>query len=162
MKCESCSKGEMVTRRENFRYKGSGLPGVTLRNVEVSRCSACGEYEVSIPRIEALHRAIALDLIEKPTRLTPEEIRFLRKYIGLSGADFAKMMHVDPSTVSRWEKGIQPMGEVSDTLLRTHVLLRKPVEHYPFDKLSEVAKEAPEPLRIALKPAADGWKHTTL
>jgi putative zinc finger/helix-turn-helix YgiT family protein len=152
----------MVTRRENFLYKGSGLPGVTLQNVEVSRCSSCGEYEVSIPRIESLHRAIALELIEKPTRLTPEEIRFLRKYLGLSGTDFAKMMHVDPSTVSRWEKGIQPMGEVSDTLLRTQVLLRKPVDRYPVNKLSEVAKEEPAPLRIALKPAADGWKHTTL
>jgi putative zinc finger/helix-turn-helix YgiT family protein len=157
MKCDACGSAEMVTTVESYRYKGVGLPGVTLLGVEVSRCPACGEQEVAIPRIEELHRTIALSLIGKPSRLTPEEVRFLRKYLGLSGADFARMMHVDPSTVSRWERGDQVIGEVSDAFLRAQVLLRKPVDHYPVDGLSDVAKDDPTPLRVALQPASDGW-----
>ena len=45
----------------------------------------CGETEVVIPHIEALHRekeAIATALVVKRARLAPEEIRFLRKYLG--------------------------------------------------------------------------------
>ena len=30
----------MTTRRENVRYDASGLPGVTLVGVEVSRCAS--------------------------------------------------------------------------------------------------------------------------
>src|SRR5262245_53951997 len=102
MNCMECG-APMVTRPENYRYRESGLPYVTLTGIRISRCDACGNFEVSIPRIEALHRAIAKILIEKMTRFTGAEIRFLRKSLGLSGADFSRRMGVTVETVSRWE-----------------------------------------------------------
>ena len=95
MKCINCGS-TMKSARENFKYEASGLPYVTLRMIEVRRCAKCGEYEVVIPRIEELHRAIALVLIVKPTRLTPEEIRFIRTYFDWTGAEFARHMGVTP------------------------------------------------------------------
>lgn len=156
MKCIHCDS-EMVTTVEPYRY----FPGVTLLGIEISRCPVCGEQEIAIPRVEELHRTIAVSLIGKHERLTPDEIRFLRKYLDLSGVDFARMMRVDPSTVSRWERGDQPIGEGSDVLLRTLVLLRKPVDHYPVDNLNDVAKDGPIPLRATLKLDVGGWQQAS-
>src|SRR5260370_836362 len=108
MKCPSCS-AKMTTSRENFRYDASGLGNVTLANVEVSRCPECGEYQVVIPAIEQLHAALAEALVRQRARLRSEEVRFLRKYLGLSGPDFARIMDAAPETVSRWETGRQQM-----------------------------------------------------
>jgi hypothetical protein len=65
----------METRRENYRYDASGLSGIVLHGVQVSRCPQCGAEEVTIPRIEELHRVIARALIGKPTQLAAREIR---------------------------------------------------------------------------------------
>ena len=76
----------MTTRRENMSYDTSGLPGVTLAGVEVSRCAHCGEHEVAIPRIAGLHRVMAHAVIRKSSRPTPAETRFLRRTLGWSGS----------------------------------------------------------------------------
>ena len=47
MTCMTCG-GKSKGARENYRYNATGLPGVTLMNVKVSRCSVCGEHEVAI------------------------------------------------------------------------------------------------------------------
>jgi YgiT-type zinc finger domain-containing protein len=95
MKCESCG-AQMKVGRENYRYAESGLDTITLVDIEVRRCPECGEYEVSVPRIEELHCLIAQQVALKRARLTPQEIRFLRKYLGFSGVDFRR-----PSTSRR-------------------------------------------------------------
>lgn len=70
MNCLQCGS-EMKMARENYKYDASGLPGITLVGVEVVRCPNCGEYEVSIPSIEDLHRAIAHPLAYKRARSKP-------------------------------------------------------------------------------------------
>src|SRR6266850_5099937 len=109
MKCSQCGT-TMKTRRENYRYDECGLTNVTLAGVSVARCPRCGNYEVSIPNIEGLHRRIARTLIEKKTRFRGEEVRYLRKSMGWSGADFARHMGVTEETVSRWENDAAPIG----------------------------------------------------
>lgn len=155
MKCMQCGS-PMKTKRENFLYGASGLP-VTLLGVEVSRCKKCGEFEVAIPRIEELHRVIAMEVIGKRARLAPAEIRFLRKVLGWSGADLARRIGVGVGAVSRWENGRDPMGPVADRLLRLMVAHTKAGTDYPVDRLAEVAEEAPEPLRLGMQPDAKGW-----
>ena len=147
----------MKTARENFRYDACGLPGLTLVNVEVSRCPQCGEYEVAIPAIEDLHRAIAGAIVAKRTRLTPAEVRFLRKLLGWSGTDFAERIGVTPETVSRWETGAAPIGPTADRLLRLMVAFTRPIEKYSLDTLKEVAQEEPAPLRLGLRADERGW-----
>ena len=34
-----------------------------------------------------------------------DAIKKLRKLLGLSQVDFARILHVDPITISRWERG---------------------------------------------------------
>ncbi len=155
MKCEAC--GELMrSTRENYNYSASGLPYVTLVHVEVRRCKACGEHEVVIPRIAQLHRAIALSVVNKRPRLTGAEVRFLRKYLGWSGADFAKHMGVAAESVSRWENERDKMAATADRLLRLMVATRRPVSDYDLDFLAELEDEA-APIHLRLESAKEGW-----
>ncbi len=157
----------METRRENYHYTASGLPHVTLQQVEVSRCPVCGETEVAIPHIEALHRAIAAVLVQKRARLAPEEIRYLRKYLGWLGVDFAAHMGVTPETVSRWERSTTPMGGQADRLLRLLVVNLAPGQEYSADRLTALLTgiaEEPEihAMRLGLQIDAEDWHAATL
>src|SRR3990172_5440123 len=134
MKWAECG-ASMATRKENYRYAESGLRYVTLVGIEVSRCPECGNYEVSSPRIEDLHRLIAKSLIEKMTRFTGSEVRFLRKSLGLSAADFARRMGVTVETVSRWEHNAVAIGPKADRLLRLLVAQGRLTTQYPEEKL---------------------------
>ena len=127
MKCPQCQTG-METRRENHRYIESGLPNVVLENVEKQRCPKCGETSLSIVQPLKLHKMIAMDIIRQPERLSSAEIKYLRKWMGWSGVDFAKRMGVDPATVSRWERAEDPqaMGPVAERLLRLFVAFYAP------------------------------------
>ena len=164
MKCPQC-RNEMIHRTENHRYTESGLPNVVLVGVEVEHCQTCGEILVSIPNIEGLHRAIAMELIRHPGRLAPNEIRFLRKWLGWSGVDFAKHMGVTPETVSRWESvdNGKAMGGTAERLLRLSVAHGQPIDQYPIDMLAEVSDDqAPKTGLLAMKPERSGWVPTRL
>lgn len=157
MKCDICG-AQMKSGRENYRYTACGLDTVTLMNVEVRRCPECGEYEVDIPRIEELHRLIAQEVASKKARLTPQEVRALRKYLGFSGVDFAATLDVTPETVSRWETGKKQMSPVAERALRLMIFVRDPIAEYPLEKLAEVAQGEALPLRMRLRDSRAHWK----
>jgi len=161
MKCDACG-APMKSGRENFLYTACGLDTVTLMNVEVHRCAECGEYEVGIPRIEELHRLIAQEVAAKEARLTPPEVRFLRKYLGFSGVDFAAVLDVSPETVSRWENGKKQMSSVSERALRLMVFVRAPLAEYALEKLAEVAQGDAVPLRMKLRESRSQWQAEAL
>jgi putative zinc finger/helix-turn-helix YgiT family protein len=157
-KCPQCGD-PLETRRENHRYNESGLPNVILENIEIRKCASCGEEMLGIPRIEELHRVLAMAIIHHRERLSPQEVRFLRKWLGWSGRDFASHMGVDPATVSRWERvdAPTPMGPAADRLLRTLVAVGTPVDSYEspqehtnamrslFERLTEIDDAAAQP-----------------
>ncbi|MBI4700537.1 MAG: helix-turn-helix domain-containing protein [Deltaproteobacteria bacterium] len=157
MKCPACDK-PMTSARENYNYSACGLPHVTLKGVEVRRCGECGEHEVVIPRMTELHQAIAMAVVTKKARLTAAEVKFLRKHLAWSGADFARHMGVAPETVSRWENGREPMGAVADRLLRLMVVTQAPKPGYAIAALAELEDE-PAPARLKLAADRSGW-HT--
>lgn len=155
-KCRACREGELEIARKNHRYTESGLSNVVLQDVEVRSCSLCGDQQLVLPRVTELHRAIALAVVRTNARLSGEEIRFLRKYMGFSGADFAARMGVDPSTVSRWENGHEPIGSLADRLLRLMVVRDRPVEEYPIDELVHIVDKEKHAL-IGLRADRQGW-----
>jgi putative zinc finger/helix-turn-helix YgiT family protein len=156
MNCLECGT-TITTRRESFDYDASGLP-VTLADVEVNRCPRCEAFEVVIPRIEDLHRAIALEVIRQRSRLTPAEIRYLRTFLGWTEADLSHHMGVDESLVSHWESGEQPPGPVADRLLRLLVARSEPESDYPLSQLIGVTQEESQPHRLGLRVDAQGWQ----
>lgn len=155
-KCKQCKEGVLKSARENYLYVESGLPNVVLQGVEVRRCPKCGAHEVVIPRVTELFRVLALAVVRKAMRLTGAEIKYLRKSMGWSGADFALHMDVDPATVSRWENDKDRMSSQADRLLRLMVVRDRPVEEYPVDALTEIG-EGYDSKQIGLRPTGHGW-----
>ena len=154
--CMECG-GAMTTARENYRYDICGLRHVTLLGIWISRCAACGNYEVSISRIEDLHRLIAKCVIEKSTRFTGMEIRFLRKILDLPAIDFARRMGVTVETVSRWENDATAIGTQADRFLRLLVALVELTTKYPAEKLDLIDSDSVRVTRLVLRFGGREW-----
>lgn len=116
MVCPKCGKLQ-ETSKSDYKYLESGLDNVMICDIEMIKCS-CGEESALIPRILAVHEAIANCLLEKGNQLTGKEIRFLRKEMGLKGRDFADLVNVDNATLSRWENGKTKPSVKADRLIR--------------------------------------------
>jgi putative transcriptional regulator len=103
-------------------------------------------------------------VISRPHRLAPQEIRFLRKWLGWSGQDFAKHFGVTPTTVSRWEsvKDSEPMSATADRLLRMSVAHGQPADAYPVSHLAEIDDTVTAPEIIGLKSSGAGWSQANL
>lgn len=158
MKCVRCGEAVQSTRGAH-RYTESGLSNVTLLNVELRTCPSCGEREVVIPRIEELHRVIADALVRDQTRFAPDQVKYLRKWLGYSTADFALVMGVRPETVSRWEsKDGYQMPPTAERLLRLMVANEEPATKYPIDLFKLQPKIKASPLK--LKFSSPEWKRS--
>lgn len=116
MKCPACHN-IMVCSLGEHHYRESGLENVYLKGIEICTCD-CGEKTVAFPAINELHKKIALLLIRKKSLLKGQEIRFLRKNMGLTAKKLSGIMGVDNATISRWEKGKQAISDGHDRCLR--------------------------------------------
>jgi putative zinc finger/helix-turn-helix YgiT family protein len=129
MKCINCGS-RLATTRGRHHYLGSGLSNVVLVGVDTSTCSKCGTVEVAIPSIAKLHAMLAVKIADTTERLTPEQIKFLRKYLGWSSVRFAKKIGCDRTTVHRWETGDVKMPKSAERLLRVLVRYESPLKDY--------------------------------
>lgn len=136
MNCSECGQAGMVEKIiKRYHYTECGLPNIYLRNIQAYACVSCGSEDIVIPNILGLHQAIATDLAHKTERLRGVEIRFMRKYLGYSGKDFADVISVTPETVSRWENQSRMMDPTNEKLLRVMVLGKiGPVSSYEYLK----------------------------
>lgn len=159
MKCAACGSKMTVDKETRFHYAMSGLSKVYLNGVTISLCSNkdCGEEEIEIPNMEELHNLLAQIIAKQEHKLIPEEIRFLRTHLGFSGIDFARKIGVDAATVSRWENGKIPMGEVPERLLRL-MILAKQAPIFDYDLMDKMAKkESSSARRRSLKMDRSHW-----
>ena len=112
--CADCGE-PMNAETRNYRYTESGLSNVILKGVEIAECPKCDNSEVTIPRMAKLHRALAHAITNSPARITGEQLRFLRKYLGMSGDQLGEYLHTDKTKISKWSaakigSGLQPTG----------------------------------------------------
>jgi putative zinc finger/helix-turn-helix YgiT family protein len=119
--CSDCGS-EALVERGTYRFRESGLDNVVLKGIEIIRCPACGNEEPIIPNLDGLLRIIAVALVTNRLPLTGAEVRYLRKYLGMSGDQFARILHTDKSTLSKWETGAVTIGSKSDLLIRSVAL----------------------------------------
>ncbi len=150
-----CNEGhEMQERTGNAEFELADGVSVTLKGSRVFRCQECGVESPVVPAPAALVRAAAEAMARAPNKLGPQEIRFLRKSLGFSGKHFAAKINVDAGTVSRWERGAEPMGPANERLLRLMVLAGEVVGEYPLEEMA-----TQEPRKTKLRAAHDkrGW-----
>lgn len=158
--CMNCGGELLGPEPKTVPYRA--LPGVVLVGAPVWTCSACGETEVGIPRLEQLQRLLAHVVARRPGRLEPAEIRFLRKHLGWSGREFAASFGVAPETVSRWEHGERNMGSTAERLLRLLATRMEPVDTLaeldPVLHAPDATSEDKGPIRLLLGPDSEWSK----
>src|SRR5580704_2196602 len=138
--CTNCEE-PVAPERRDYPYTESGLSNVILQGVEIAVCPKCGSSDVIIPRMAKIHRAIAQALANSPARLTGEQLRFLRKHLGLSGEQLGRYLHTDKTKISKWERGEDQIGPATDRLVR---LLAAALDSELRPGVSAIAEHLPQ------------------
>ena len=114
-RCTECGEPQTEVRQAGD-YPESGLDNVQLINLPVWVCSN-GHEELEVPNVRQLHELLARLIIRKPAPLTGDEIRFLRRRIGLQGKEFSERIGITPQALSRVENG-RPVHHRTNLLIR--------------------------------------------
>ena len=117
LNCLECGAGLRATRKD-YPFAESGLDNVILKNLQVLVCDRCKTETPRLPHLNDLMRTIALAIIAKPYGLEGQDVRFLRKFLGLTNQGFAAILNIDKSHLSRVENGATPVSATADRLVR--------------------------------------------
>lgn len=116
-----------------IKYQHFALDNLFLANGYRELHTAYGiehEYE----REEELEQCIQRLVLRKPEPLRGWDLRFLRRGLELSQAEFGKMVDRDAQTVARWEKSAEQVPKFADLMVRARFAER----FEPQIKLSEL------------------------
>lgn len=106
--------------REN-RYTESGLDNVIIEGASFVSDDK-GIAVIKIPNVNGLHHAIAHGIVVRHAMMNGHEMRFLRSEMGMTQSELAAMIHREPLTVSRWERGETEIDANAETLIRLHAI----------------------------------------
>jgi len=106
-----------ATNRRPFLFVRSGLPNVYLVGIKYNLCD-CGTRQGIYPRVEDLLATLTKAVAEKQSRLTPLEIKYLRKSMAKDHKKFAALIGVSVTQVSRWENGKSAPSLSTERLIR--------------------------------------------
>ena len=84
-------------------------------------CPSCGELSYDGSDLEACEQAAAKWLAEHGVR-TPQELKFMRKAVGLRATELAAWLDVTPETISHWETGKHAPDVVTRSTIASIVL----------------------------------------
>lgn len=118
VKCEFCSGATAIQAGQRYHYTECGLDHIYLENIELRVCESCGKSSPRLSQILALHATIARAIALQPYPLSGPEVRFLRKQLGMKAREWASLLRIDHTTLSRWENEEQKIGPQSDALIR--------------------------------------------
>ena len=79
-------------------------------------CAECGESSYDGGAMEEFEHMAAAWLAENGVR-TPQELKFMRKAVGIRAAELAAMLDVSEATLSHWETG----KHVADLAVRSEI-----------------------------------------
>lgn len=126
MNCPKCGLSAKASTISDYHYKGCGLPSVHLDHSVFQYVCANEHAFIEIPMMERLHDAIAYQLLQKRSLLTPAEFKFLRKWIGLTAEKLGSLLGFKSrATVSRYENKKTAINAASDHAMRLLVLRLK-------------------------------------
>ncbi len=100
-KCPVCGQGELKTGVVELERVVAGKSFTAKAQALV--CGECAENFVSDEALEAFELAIASKLASGPA--DGPGFKFMRRVLGLRGADLAQLLQVSLETISRWETG---------------------------------------------------------
>ena len=108
----------MERKAKTFIYQGLGFP---IELIDAPMKKVLGEWVIDIDMNE-LQKFIFKGLIHKPYPLTGKEMRFMRKFIGLSTTDFGEKLGLSHATVVKWEKEQAKISPIQEAYIRIFFL----------------------------------------
>jgi len=119
--CEKHIEERISTKQKPYHFVGSGLRNVYLVGVKYHVCKLCKKQAAELPGVIRLFDIIQHSVVRKDAPLSGAEIRFLRKQLGKSSKEFARLVGVSPEHLSRWENGHNMPSKAADRYIRTLV-----------------------------------------
>ncbi len=116
--CQNHLRRKKASPDRPFLFTLSGLPNVYLAGIQYEECSLCQSVAGVFPALLKLSDTLTRAVIQKPSRLTGSEIRYLRKSMGKKAVDFAQLVGVSSEQVSRWENGHNAPEPSAEKLMR--------------------------------------------
>jgi len=116
--CEYAAEDFVSSTERPYHYVNSGLTNVYLVGVKYRLCEECNKQAADIPAVKHLLEAIARAIVSKPSLLTGEQIRFLRKRLGKKSVDFAALVSLTPQRYTEMENGRDRVAPDRDKLVR--------------------------------------------
>lgn len=104
------------------QYLGAPFKVVLHEAVTVVHAEDGSILKYTIPDPDGLYRSIAFKRLVHPRKLSGEDVRFLRKALGIRQKQLAEKIEVSPEHLSRCEKGVHPLSPTSEKLLRVYAL----------------------------------------
>ena len=104
----------METKKETFIYKGLGFP---IELIDCPMKKMIGEWVIDI-NMNTLQLFVFRNLLHKPFRLTGPEMRFMRKFLGLTCVELGENLDVSHATVVKWEKNQSEISGVQEVYIR--------------------------------------------
>jgi HTH-type transcriptional regulator/antitoxin MqsA len=102
LNCEAC-KGMMRFENETFRIEHAGMTA-TVEELSGWRCEACGEVEFDADSARR-YAAAGDELVRRDRERVAEEIRRIRRKLGLSQVAAARLTGGGHNAFSRYERG---------------------------------------------------------
>jgi putative zinc finger/helix-turn-helix YgiT family protein len=104
MICTNCFEEEYKTSKTELTISVNGESHV-LHDLECETCPACGEVTFTHAQsLEIDKKRIALEFGAKPL-LTPEQMKILRRFLGLKLDEICDLLHIGRNSYGRWERG---------------------------------------------------------
>jgi len=158
VECSNCGSNAHIVHG-CYEFPESGLSSVVLHGIEIVHCDDCGNDDPIIPNLSDLMRLLAVCVISKPERLVGEEIRFLRKYLRMTGEEFSRLLDIDKTHLSKLENDADPVGDQTDRLIRVMALITGDGLRAKLDEVVELfskmraargrgRKKAPRPMQV--------------
>ena len=132
--CPECEKGTVrTTRIHNYKTKIKGYP-FTVDEALIGVCDECEAQSFAPEETQRWDELFSHSLQARHAFLTPEEITQIRKALGLSMEDFARLIGSTRQSVSMWEKESRttPPVRTADLLMK---LVRQSLSGEPVDVL---------------------------
>jgi putative zinc finger/helix-turn-helix YgiT family protein len=117
IRCIECGKKEVrpaVVRRQIKKNHDGRLYDLTIVDLPVTRCDACGEIFFTEESDEGIAAALRTHL----ALLTPEQIRANLESLAINQKEAAERIGVAAETISRWLSGAMIQSRAMDNLLR--------------------------------------------
>ena len=140
-----------MKKKKTIVYEGLGFP---IKLVDVPVKEEMGEEILDID-LYKLQITVLRFLIYKPTPLTGDQLRFIRKFLEMSTTEFAKKFGVTHPTILKWEKGTTAINPTAEFCMRLYALqylqngdLRRLCSEITVENLASRGKMIDSPIEI--------------